>query len=149
VKLARMKEWREARGLSQRELASVAGVGAKTIARIELDDSVRPTTARKVARALDVSVSDLMEHPPVPLSEPSPSRKVRVGDVLSEARMSEIEAEHRRLNAAREAKEITPEFYLRRMSDLYAAMHKEAQEEAEKRNLLADSNSGASAKDAG
>jgi transcriptional regulator with XRE-family HTH domain len=126
-----MKEWREARGLSQRELASVAGIGAKTVARIELGDSVRPTTARKVARGLQVSVSDLMEHPPVPLDDAS-SKKVRVGDVLSDERLSEVEAEHARLNAAREAGKISSDFYVRRITDLYAAMIEEAQEAAER-----------------
>jgi transcriptional regulator with XRE-family HTH domain len=69
VKLARLKEWREARGLTQKELSLEAGVGEKTIARIELGDSVRTTTARKVADALSVSVADLMENPPVPLAQ--------------------------------------------------------------------------------
>jgi transcriptional regulator with XRE-family HTH domain len=72
VKLERMKEWREARGFTQRELAVAAGVGDKTVARIELGDSVRTTTARKVADALDVTVADLMSSPPVPLAEAPP-----------------------------------------------------------------------------
>jgi transcriptional regulator with XRE-family HTH domain len=72
VKLARLKEWREARGFTQKELSLEAGVGAKTIARIELGDSVRTTTARKVADALGVTVVDLMENPPVPLVQAPP-----------------------------------------------------------------------------
>jgi transcriptional regulator with XRE-family HTH domain len=69
VKLERLKEWREARGWTQKELSYAAGVGEKTIARIELGDSVRPSTARKAADALGVAVVDLMEQPPVPLDE--------------------------------------------------------------------------------
>jgi len=67
VKLQRLKEWRESRGFSQRELSLEAHVAEKTVARIELGDSVRPTTARKVADALGVEVIDLMGEPPVPL----------------------------------------------------------------------------------
>ena len=52
--------------MTQAELAVEASVGSKTVARIELGDSARTTTARKVADALDVAVTDLMESPPVP-----------------------------------------------------------------------------------
>jgi transcriptional regulator with XRE-family HTH domain len=69
LKLARTKEWRESHGLTQRELAAVAGVGEVTVARIEAGASVTPPTARKVAGALGVSVADLLERPPVPLAE--------------------------------------------------------------------------------
>ena len=69
MKLERLKEWREARGLTQKELSREAHVAEKTVARIELGDSVRPNTARKIADALGVSVADLLERPPVPLAE--------------------------------------------------------------------------------
>jgi transcriptional regulator with XRE-family HTH domain len=69
LKLARTKEWREAHGLTQRELAAEAGVGEVTVARVETGSSVAPPTARKIAKALDVSVADLLERPPVPLAE--------------------------------------------------------------------------------
>jgi transcriptional regulator with XRE-family HTH domain len=72
LKLARTKEWRESHGLTQRELAAEAGVGEVTVARIESGASVAPPTARKVAEALDVSVADLLERPPVPLGEAPP-----------------------------------------------------------------------------
>jgi transcriptional regulator with XRE-family HTH domain len=88
VELGRLREWREARGLTQDELAHEAAVGPKTIARIELGDSVRTTTARKVADAIGVSVADLMRNPPVPLagtreaSHPGKaSAPVRAGDL--------------------------------------------------------------------
>lgn len=79
MKLERLKEWREARGLTQKELSREAHVAEKTVARIELGDSVRPNTARKVADALGVSVADLLERPPVPLSEPSATGQPRPG----------------------------------------------------------------------
>jgi transcriptional regulator with XRE-family HTH domain len=69
LKLARTREWRESHGLTQRELASEAGVGEVTVARIETGASVTPPTARKIAEALGVSVADLLERPPVPLAE--------------------------------------------------------------------------------
>jgi transcriptional regulator with XRE-family HTH domain len=68
MKLARTREWRESRGLTQRELAAEAGVGEVTVARVEAGTSVAPPTARKIATALGVSVADLMEAPPVPLA---------------------------------------------------------------------------------
>jgi transcriptional regulator with XRE-family HTH domain len=69
LELARTKEWRESRGLTQRELAAKAGVGEVTVARIETGASVTTSTARKIAEALGVAVADLLERPPVPLAE--------------------------------------------------------------------------------
>jgi transcriptional regulator with XRE-family HTH domain len=68
MQLPRLKEWRESRGLLQRELASEAALSEFTITRIENGDSIRPSTARKVADALGVSVADLQESPPAPLA---------------------------------------------------------------------------------
>jgi transcriptional regulator with XRE-family HTH domain len=68
MKLPRTREWREARGLTQKELSGVAGVGEVTVARIEAGASVIPPTARKIAGALSISVADLLEKPPVPLA---------------------------------------------------------------------------------
>ncbi len=69
MQLPRLKEWRESRGLLQKELAYGSGLSEFTITRIEGGDSIRPNTARKVADALGVSVADLMDRPPVPLGE--------------------------------------------------------------------------------
>ena len=66
--LARTKEWREAQGLTQRELAAKAAISEVTIARLETGHSTTPPTARKIATALGVSVADLLERPPVPLA---------------------------------------------------------------------------------
>jgi transcriptional regulator with XRE-family HTH domain len=44
-------------------------VGEVTVARVETGASVSPPTARKIAEALDVSVADLLERPPVPLAK--------------------------------------------------------------------------------
>jgi transcriptional regulator with XRE-family HTH domain len=72
VKAPRLREWREAMGETQVTLAEKSGVAEHTISRIEHGASLRPTTARKLADALDVAVADLLERPPVPLVEAPP-----------------------------------------------------------------------------
>jgi transcriptional regulator with XRE-family HTH domain len=67
VKLGRLREWRQSEGLMQKELAAAAGINELTVLRAERGDSIRVNTARKLADALDVTVADLMEEPPVPL----------------------------------------------------------------------------------
>ena len=67
MKIPRTKEWRESQGLTQRELADMAGIGYVTVARIEGGQGANPPTARKIAKALGITVADLLEHPPVPL----------------------------------------------------------------------------------
>ena len=86
MKLARTKEWRESHGLTQRELAAAAGVGEVTVARVETGASVSPPTARKLAEALDVSVADLLERPPVPLAEASQETGHKEAEVEEEQR---------------------------------------------------------------
>ena len=72
MQLPRLKEWRESRGLMQKELAAAAGTSEYTVLRAERGTSLRVDTARKLADALGVSVADLLESPPVPLEEPVP-----------------------------------------------------------------------------
>jgi transcriptional regulator with XRE-family HTH domain len=69
MQLTRTKQWREARGLTQRGLAAEAGISEVTVARLETGHASTPSTARKVADALGVSPADLMENPPAPLVE--------------------------------------------------------------------------------
>ena len=69
MQLPRLREWRLARGLMQKELAAKAGVSEGTVLRAERGESTYPHTARKIAGALDISVVDLLETPPVPLVE--------------------------------------------------------------------------------
>jgi transcriptional regulator with XRE-family HTH domain len=64
VKTPRLREWREAMGETQATLSERSGVAEHTISRIEHGASLRPTTARKLADALGVAVTDLMENPP-------------------------------------------------------------------------------------
>ncbi len=61
-KLPGLKAARERAVLTQMELAEKAGLGITTVNRVErLLDSARPSTVRKLAAALDVEMSKLME----------------------------------------------------------------------------------------
>ena len=57
-----IKRLREARGLSQEKLARLADVANNTLIKMESGENKNPTleTLRKVAKALDVSVDDLI-----------------------------------------------------------------------------------------
>jgi transcriptional regulator with XRE-family HTH domain len=57
-----LKKARFRAGLTQAELAEKAGTTQTTVARIERD-AVQPevTTVRKLAKALDVSIADLLD----------------------------------------------------------------------------------------
>lgn len=58
---------RERKALTQEELARKAGINRVTLARIEAGAEPYPPTTRKLADALGVEPSDLME--PLPKSE--------------------------------------------------------------------------------
>ena len=59
-----LREWRQRRGYSVRELAKRAGVGFMTISRIE-NGHMSPTVAmlEKLARALDITVREFFPAP--------------------------------------------------------------------------------------
>lgn len=58
----RVKELREDAGLTQRDLADLAGLSHVTVNHIENGKTPpRPRTLRKIAEALDVRVRDLRE----------------------------------------------------------------------------------------
>lgn len=62
VRLARLREWRERRAMTQRDLAQAAGVTQVTISRLEqYQHDPTPTTVRKLATALRVDSEQLME----------------------------------------------------------------------------------------
>lgn len=61
VRLSRLRFWRERRALTQQELADKAGITRVALARIETGGAdPRPSTTRKLARSLGVSVDELM-----------------------------------------------------------------------------------------
>ncbi len=57
-----VKRLREAKGLSQEKLARLADVANNTLIKMESGENKNPTleTLKKVAKALDVSVDDLI-----------------------------------------------------------------------------------------
>jgi len=57
--LPRLREWREKRFLSQRELAERSGLSTTTVLKIEAGRAALPKTARKLAKALSVKNEDL------------------------------------------------------------------------------------------
>jgi transcriptional regulator with XRE-family HTH domain len=59
MKLPELRRVRELRGLTQPELAAASGVSMRTIVNEEHGGEARPSTARKLAVALDVSLTVL------------------------------------------------------------------------------------------
>jgi transcriptional regulator with XRE-family HTH domain len=59
----KLKRMRRERGLTQRELSEMSGVAQSTIVHIERRQSEEPHpgTLRKLARALNVTIADLLE----------------------------------------------------------------------------------------
>src|SRR5215217_6116613 len=71
----RLAELRERRALTLRELAEMSGVAADTINQIELGHrKPRPSTLRKLARALDVDVEELVRPKAIAPSKSGPHR---------------------------------------------------------------------------
>lgn len=60
-KLTRLKQIRQAKMLSQRDLSERSGVSQNTIVRIEAGEDARYVTARKLASALGVESHELAE----------------------------------------------------------------------------------------
>ncbi len=58
-----IKRLREAKGLSQEKLARLADVANNTLIKMESGENNNPTleTLKKVAKALDISVDDLIK----------------------------------------------------------------------------------------
>jgi transcriptional regulator with XRE-family HTH domain len=62
IVISRLRPLRERQALTQRELATLAGVTQSTIQRLETGlQEARPSTIRKLARALGVKPVDLMD----------------------------------------------------------------------------------------
>jgi transcriptional regulator with XRE-family HTH domain len=75
----RLRVLREARGMSQNALAEASGLHRTHISLIETNQrSVRLETIHKLARALDVSPSDLLAELPAVSSPPVDGRSIRV-----------------------------------------------------------------------
>lgn len=59
VEVPRLREQREKRAFSQRELAEYSGVSRTTIIKLEGGRSAWPQTVRKLAKALRIDPSEL------------------------------------------------------------------------------------------
>jgi transcriptional regulator with XRE-family HTH domain len=65
--VVRLREWRELRGLSQRDLARATGVGKNTVNHLELHrHGARADVRRKLAAALGIEPHQLLTVPPEP-----------------------------------------------------------------------------------
>jgi transcriptional regulator with XRE-family HTH domain len=77
VQIPRLREWREARALTQVELAERAGLSSRSVAGYEAGAGARPPTVRRLAEALGVEVADLRggaERPPLGPAAASPTQ---------------------------------------------------------------------------
>ena len=72
MKLPGLRYVRELRGLTQPELAAASGVSMRTIVNEEHGGEARPSTARKLAVALDVSLTVLAGVEPFPVAQQTP-----------------------------------------------------------------------------
>ncbi len=61
MQVPRLREWREARALTQRELASKAGKSERSVAGYEAGGGARPGTVRALADALGVEIGELIQ----------------------------------------------------------------------------------------
>jgi transcriptional regulator with XRE-family HTH domain len=89
VQIPRLRQWREARALTQEELAGKAGISARSVAGYEAGAGARPGTVRRLALALDVETGELSGLPPkadAPLRlEPSPEGTSEAEQIQYEA----------------------------------------------------------------
>lgn len=58
-----IRKLRELKGISQDRLSKIADISLNTIAKLELDNTQNPTieTLQKIAKALNVSIEDLIK----------------------------------------------------------------------------------------
>jgi transcriptional regulator with XRE-family HTH domain len=75
MKLPGLRYVRELRGLTQPELAAASGVSMRTIVNEEHGGEARPSTARKLAVALDVSLTVLAGVEPFPVAQQKPPQE--------------------------------------------------------------------------
>ena len=72
VQIPKLREWREARALTQVELAERAGISSRSVAGYEAGTGARLPTVRKLAAALDVEPTDLYGEVDSPLAQAPP-----------------------------------------------------------------------------
>jgi transcriptional regulator with XRE-family HTH domain len=72
VQIPRLREWREARALTQVELAERAGISSRSVAGYEAGTGARLSTVRNLAAALGVEPTDLYRELDSPLAQAPP-----------------------------------------------------------------------------
>src|SRR5215212_101066 len=94
----RLAELREQKALTLRDLEEASGVGADAISKIENGHrKPRPSTLRKLARALEVEVADFFKEPALPLAEapreagPPRVSKDRLQEHFEDVRQNEVD----------------------------------------------------------
>jgi HTH-type transcriptional regulator, competence development regulator len=110
----RLAELRERRALTLRELSEMSGVAADTINQIELGHrKPRPSTLRKLARALDVDVEELVRPKGRAPSTPGqPERKRPIFDLTRDAVLRQARQDQQAL--ARVFESERPQTYWKR-----------------------------------
>jgi transcriptional regulator with XRE-family HTH domain len=85
---------RERQGLTLAMVAARAGTSKNTVLSAEHGGDIRPTTARKIAEALGVEITDLLGETEHPLAEAPPSQeKLFNNGILAEERRAPTAAE--------------------------------------------------------
>jgi transcriptional regulator with XRE-family HTH domain len=84
VQIPRLREWREARALTQVELAAQADISPRSVAGYEAGSGARPPTVRKLAEALEVEIGDLLSEGDHPKGAAQPSVQLTINGVLAE-----------------------------------------------------------------
>jgi transcriptional regulator with XRE-family HTH domain len=119
----RLAELRERRALTLRELSEMSGVAADTINQIELGHrKPRPSTLRKLARALEVDVKEFYAEPilagkaeaPQETGQPEVERSAH--DIARAAAWREFEKDHKGLRRTNASEGID---HATRISDVY------------------------------
>ncbi|MDP9440033.1 MAG: helix-turn-helix domain-containing protein, partial [Actinomycetota bacterium] len=87
MEIPRLREWREFRGLTQKELAERAGVSERSVFGYESGGGARPNTARRVAHALGIEVPDLVAEGAHPKEQAPPMPEVPLKGIEEERRL--------------------------------------------------------------
>ncbi len=86
MQIPRLREQRELRGWTQKDLARESGVSARSIAGYEAGSGARPPTVRKLSEALGVEISDLVGEREAPKAPAPPSQQLTLNGLLAEER---------------------------------------------------------------
>jgi transcriptional regulator with XRE-family HTH domain len=113
----RVKEERQLRGWSQRDLARETGVNTDTISGIETGQhEPRPSTMRKLAEGLGIEVRDLFMEPALPKAPAreagQPERKRPIFDVVRDAVLRQGDEDRQAIARAGES-ELPQDSYVR------------------------------------